>query len=460
MDALAPAAVIEDGLPPARRRWAFASIVISVFLSVMDASVANVALPTIADDFHATATQSVAIVGAYQLIIVVLLLPLAALGEIIGHRRVYLSGLVVFTAASLLCVLSPNLACLTAARVLQGAGAAGVMAINTALLRYIFPAASLGRAIGLNSLVVALGSTMGPSFAGLVLSVAGWQWLFIVNLPLGLIGIAMGSRSLPLTERARRPFDGISALLTGAALAALLVTLQRLNEAIPLAERLGLPALGLALLAGALARQWAQPAPLLPIDLFRRPIFALTAATSVCSFTAQMLAFVSLPFTFERGDGFSAFVTGFLIVPWPLAVALTTTIAGRLADRYPAAILSTFGLATLGVGLLLLTRLPPHPAWADVAWRMAMCGVGFGFFQPPNNRTLMQAAPRPRSGAASGVLGSARLFGQTMGAAFAALALAKAGGNAGNFSLYTAAAFAITGATLSICRIKQSSAFL
>jgi DHA2 family multidrug resistance protein-like MFS transporter len=458
MDAQFPA-TITDGLPPALRRWAFASLVISVFLSVMDASVANVALPTIADDFHATATQSVTIVGAYQLIIVVLLLPLASLGEILGHRRIYLGGLIVFTAASLLCVLSPNLPTLTAARILQGSGAAGVMAINTALLRYIFPAASLGRAIGLNSLVVALGSTMGPSFAGLVLSVASWQWLFVINIPLGLVAIVMGGRTLPQTDRASRRFDAISALLTGAALAALLVTLQRLSAPISLFERLALPAFGLALLTGALARQWTQPAPLLPIDLFRRPIFALSAATSVCSFTAQMLAFVSLPFTFERADGFSAFVTGFLIVPWPLAVALTTTIAGRLADRYPAAILNTAGLSTLAFGLLLLAVLPPHPAWPNVAFRMAICGVGFGFFQPPNNRTLMQSAPRPRSGAASGVLGTARLFGQTTGAAFAALALAKAGASAGGISLLTAAGFAAGGAILSVLRLRQSSAF-
>jgi DHA2 family multidrug resistance protein-like MFS transporter len=452
MDALSAAATA-DGLPPALRRWAFASIVISVVLSVMDQTVANVALPTIADDFHATATQSVAIVGDYQLAIVILLLPLAALGEIIGHRRIYLAGLTVFTAASLLCVLSPNLTVLTIARVLQGIGAAGVMAINTALLRYIFPAAGLGRAIGLNSMVVALASTIGPSFAGLVLSVASWQWLFVVNLPLGVLAVTMARRSLPHTERARRPFDGLSALLTGAALAALLISLQTLSAPEPLAARIGLPALGVALLAAALARQWTQAAPLLPIDLFRRPVFALSAATSVASFTAQMLAFVALPFTFERADHFGAAATGFLIMPWPLAVALTTTFAGRLSDRYPAAILNAAGLATLALGLVLLALLPAHPAWPDVAFRMAICGAGFGFFQPPNNRMIMQSAPKPRSGAASGVIGTARLFGQTMGAAFAGLALARAGGDAGDISLLVGAGFAVLGALLSLCRL-------
>jgi DHA2 family multidrug resistance protein-like MFS transporter len=441
-----------DGLSVPQRYWAFAAVVSTVTLSTMDQTIANVALPTISGDFHATPTDSIAIVSAYQLAMVVLLLPLSALGDIYGYRRIYLAGIAVFTTASLACVLSDSIATLTVARILQGIGAAGISSTNTALIRYIFPQAKLGRAVGFNSMVVAIASTIGPSFAGVVLSFASWQWLFIINLPLGAFAFAIGLRNLPHSIHSDRRFDILSALLTAIAFGMLITTIQSFSHNTPWSISAVQISVGLGATVWAVCRQLDLPAPLLPVDLLRRPIFGLSVGTSICSFTAQMLAFVSLPFYFERSFGLDVTTTGLLMTPWPLSVAVTTIVSGRLADRYPAAILNFLGLAVMMTGLILLGLLPPHPGIVNIALRMAVCGAGFGFFQPPNNRVILTSAPRARSGAASGTISSARLLGQATGAALAALLLAHAAAHGAVLSLFVGAGFAGLAAILSLLR--------
>ncbi|MDE8348425.1 MAG: MFS transporter [Acidocella sp.] len=445
--------IYADGLPKPQRTLALAAVLITVILTVMDQTVANVALPTIATDLHATPTDSVAIVSAYQLAIVMLILPLAALAEIFGYRVVYLTGIVVFIFASLGCVLANSITTLTIARIVQGVGAAGIMSVNTALIRYIFPHSQLGRGIGLNSMVVAVGSTMGPSFAGIVLSFASWQWLFIINLPLGIISLVMGYRNLPATDLVKRRFDALSAVLTAIAFAMLITTIQSFSHAEPLVLSLAEILTGIIAITWSVLRQLPDPAPLLPVDLLRRPLFALSVGTSISCFTAQMLALVSLPFYFETILGFNVTETGLLIMAWPLTIALVTNISGHLADRYQAAILNFLGISVLAAGLLLLSHLPPHPGYANVIWRMMLCGFGFGFFQPPNNRTIMTSAPKPRSGAASGTIATSRLLGQATGAALAALILAKLGNHGAVVALDVGAGFAGVSALISMLRL-------
>ena len=219
-----------DGMPAPRRHWAYATILIGLVMAVLDATVANVALPTIAGDFHATAAHSIEIVSAYQLIIVMLLLPLSALGDIYGYRRVYIVGLCVFTVASLACALADSLAALTVARILQGCGAAGIMSVNTALIRHIFPRNGLGRAIGFNAMTVAVSSTVGPSFASVVLGVASWNWLFAVNVPIGVVALMIAIRSLPFSNRGGHKFDVPSALLTAASLGLFITAIDSLSH--------------------------------------------------------------------------------------------------------------------------------------------------------------------------------------------------------------------------------------
>ena len=212
------------------------------------------------------------------------------------------------------------------------------------------------------------------------------------------------------------------------------------------------------LLGWLLMRRHADhPAPMLPIDLFRRPMFALSAATSVCSFIVQGLAFVALPFYFEDILHRSQVETGFLMTPWPLVVGIMAPIGGRLSDRYPVGILGGIGLALLSTGMVLLATLPAAPGVADIAWRMAICGIGFGFFQAPNLRALMTSAPPGRSGSASSIVATSRLTGQTVGAALAALCFELAGRDGAVVALALGAGFAALGSLMSFLRLTVTA---
>src|SRR6202030_544771 len=209
-------AIIEhaDGLPQPHRNWAILTIALGIVMSVMDGAIANVALPTIAKGLHASPAFSIWIVNGYQLAITISLLPLASLGEIIGYRRVYLAGLLLFTLASLFCALAHTLLLLTVARIVQGFGAAGIMSVNMALVRYIYPRALLGRGIGLNALMVAVSAAVGPTVAAGILAVGTWPYLFAVNIPIGIAALALGRGTLPQIARAPHMFDWQSAGLS------------------------------------------------------------------------------------------------------------------------------------------------------------------------------------------------------------------------------------------------------
>jgi DHA2 family multidrug resistance protein-like MFS transporter len=214
-------------------------------------------------------------------------------------------------------------------------------------------------------------------------------------------------------------------------------------------------ALVIALVLGWLVtrRQTGHPAPMLPIDLFRIPVFALSALTAVCSFAVQGLTFVALPFYFEDVLMRSQVETGLFLTPWPLVVAVMAPIGGRLSDRYPAGLLGGIGLVVLCIGMTLLATLPSEPGVANIVWRMVVCGIGFGFFQTPNMRALMLSAPPHRSGSASGIVGTARLIGQTTGAALAALCFALADRNGAVVALALGAGFAGLGSVMSFLRL-------
>jgi DHA2 family multidrug resistance protein-like MFS transporter len=449
----APSTKEREGLPPGQRRAAVITIVIAVGMSALDSSIANTALPTIARDLHATPAASIWVVNAYQLALVASLLPLGALGEIVGFRRVYQTGLAVFTIASLLCALSWSLPSLTAARVLQGLGAAGIMSVNTALIRFIYPSNQLGRGVGFNAMVVACSTALGPSVAALVLLVANWPVLFAINVPAGMLAMALAARSLPETPRAARRFDWPGAALSAVTFSALILTVGEAAHQATLWQT-GI-ALVVAGVAGALLirSQLNQAAPLLPIDLYRRPLFALSSATSTCSFMAQSLAFVSLPFLFQVQMGRSAVETGLLLTPWPVATGILAPIAGPLSDRYPPAILCGVGLAILSAGLALMATLPDGATHLEIMLRLLVCGAGFGFYQSPNLKAIMSAAPPGRSGAASGTIATSRLMGQSIGAALVALCFGIAPGHAPSLALTLAAGFAGVASLVSFSRL-------
>ncbi|WP_307640851.1 MFS transporter [Variovorax paradoxus] len=411
-----------DGLEPAARRRAMLVIILGIMVAVLDGTIVNLALPGIARELQASPSHAIWVVNAYQIATLVMLLPLASLGDLVGYRRVYLVGMAVFTVSSLGATFADSLGTLIVARTFQGLGAAGIMSVNAALVRLTFPSALLGRGMAINSMVVATSSVAGPSVAAAILSVASWPWLFAINVPLGLLVFTLGMKALPFNRVA--PAAGLRFSPLDVALNVLMFSLVFLGV-----DRLGVREGGapsssawVILLAGVavgfvyIRRQRSLAVPLFPIDLLRIPVFALSMGTSVAAFCAQMLAYIALPFLLLEVYGRSHIEAGLLITAWPLAIVAMAPIAGRLIGRYPDGLLGGIGLGLLALGLGLLAALPAQPGNADIAWRMALCGLGFGLFQSPNNHTIVTSPPAHRSGAASGMLGTARLTGQTLGA--------------------------------------------
>lgn len=452
-----PASPVTDGLPWERRRWAVAAIFTALAMASLDTAIANIALPAISADLHVSPAEVVWVVNVYQIALVATLLPLGALGEIVGHQRIYLAGLLLFTLASLACACAWSLPSLLIARTLQGLGASGTMSVNTALVRFVYPSRMLGRGLGHNALVVAVAFTFGPTIASGILAVASWPWLFAVNLPFGVVALLIGFKILPQTPRAKHVFDFPGAMLAAVCLGLFIVGIgSAAHQAWP---GLVLIELAAALLLGwLLSRRHADhPAPMLPIDLFRRPLFALSAATAVCSFAVQGLAFVSLPFYFEDVLLRTQVETGFFMTPWPLVVAIMAPIGGRLSDRFSAGLLGGLGLLLLALGMMLLATLPVSPGIANIVWRMVICGIGFGFFQTPNMKAIMSSAPSHRGGSASGIVATARLIGQTTGAALAALCFSLAGRDGAMLALALGSGFAGLGSVMSFLRLTVRS---
>lgn len=410
----------EDGLPQPQRAFAFTTIGIAIMMAVLDSSIMNVALPTIAREQGVAPATAIGVVTIYQLAVVISLLPFAALGESLGFRRVYFLGVALFGGASFLCAQATSIEMLNAARLLQGFGAGALMSINGAMVRHIMPASRIGSGIAAISLIVGVSAASGPTVAGAILAVASWQWLFLINVPLSLVILLSGLITLPRMAGSRRPFDWISAGLNAIAFGLTISGLTALGHggwSALVAAKFAFAVL--ALLALTLRLKGAV-APMLPLDLLRIRPFSMAIIASVCSFVAQFIVFVSLPFFFS-GLGLSAVEIGLLLTPWPVATAIIAPLAGRLSDRHPPAYLSLAGLVILALGFVALATIPPVPETADVVWRLTICGIGFGLFQAPNNKVVITTAPRQRSGGASGLQSTARVLGQSIGAALAAL---------------------------------------
>jgi len=442
--------VFDPAVP--RPRLALAATLLSVTIAALDTTLANTALPTIARSLSVSPAQAVWVVNAYQLAMVATLLPFAALGDWLGPRRVCLGGLLAFLAASIACIAAHELWALVLARTLQGVAAGALMSVNIALVRLIFRPERLGRGVGLNAGVVGVGVTLGPSLTSAVLAVADWPWLFALSVPLALAALACGWAGLPQRPRGHR-VDAGTALLTATTFAALIGLIGSLGQrsAWPVPAALGLT----VLLAGSalLRRQAGHPAPMLPVDLLKRPLFALSVATSLAAFAAQGLAFVGLPFYFQTVLGHDAVTTGLLMTPWAAVVAAAAPVAGPLSDRIAPGLLGGVGGALLALGFVLLGQLTPQAGFADIAWRMAVCGAGFGLFQAPNLRAIMAAAPPERASGASGMIAMARLTGQTLGAAGVALCFGLAGARGPAWALAAGAGCAGLAAVASTARL-------
>jgi DHA2 family multidrug resistance protein-like MFS transporter len=414
-------------LPPERRWLAVVVVAVGTVMAVLDGSIANTALPTIARELHTSAAQSIWVVNGFQLAVTMTILTYASLGDSRGVSFVYRLGIVVFTIGSLACALSRSLPLLIASRVLQGVGAAALMAVGPALYRQIFPPRELGKALGISAVIVATSAAAGPTIGGSLLAIAPWPWLFAVNVPLGIFDAVYSVRMLPNQGGTGKSLDPASMVLSALGFGSLIFGIDGFARHDALAV-IGLEiGFGIGCGVAFVRRQLGLRTPMLAVDLFAKPTFALASVTSALTYIAQGLAFVSLPFFFQTVLGRTPFESGLLLTSWPLSVALAAPVAGRLSDRYPAGILSTIGLTIMTAGLALYAALPQQPTIVEIVVRGLICGIGFGFFQAPNNRELIGSAPRSKTGSAAGVLASMRLTGQTTGAALVAIVFGTVG---------------------------------
>lgn len=440
------------GLEPRRRAFAVAAVLSSMALVVLDAGVANVALPTIAASLHTTSGAAVLVITAYQAALVMALLPCGALGERYGYRKVFAWGVSLFTLASLFCAFAPSLTWLVMARFLQGLGGAAIMSLGVALLRFSVPAGRLGSALGWNATTVALCSAAGPAVGALVLTHAGWPWLFALNLPLGA-GVLLGARALPLTAGRARTIDLISILLNMVLFASVIVGV----EALPTAPALTVGLMGGAglALAALVLRESPKAAPLIPLDLLGQRGFRTSVIASVLCFAGQTAALVALPFHLHSA-GLSATAIGLYMTSWPLAVAVAAIAVNRITDGPSSAWLCAAGGVFLAAGLAgaALWRLDGDPR--PLIPFMVLCGLGFGLFQTPNNRNMFLAAPPERSGAAGGMQGTARLTGQTTGALLVTLVFATtSAGATPQIAFGVGAALALAAGLVSLSRVRS-----
>ena len=433
-----------------RRAGAIFAVLSAMTLVVLDAGIANVALPTLGPALGVSPAAAVLVVTAYQAGLLMALLPAGALGGRLGHARVFALGIVLFGAASAGCALAPSLVWLVAARFLQGLGGAAIMALGVALLRLIVPAERLGAAIGWNALTVALASAAAPSLGSAILSIAPWPALFAVNLPLAAAAL-LAARRLPASPGRGRAPDLASVLLNALAFGLLILAAEAAPGAGRLAALLG--AAGLLALVLLVRREARRADPLIPLDLLAAPAFRLSVAASVCCFSAQSAGLLALPFLLRRGLGQTPLAAGLHITIWPLSVALAAVVSGRLADRLSTAWLCALGGGVLALGLAGLSLCPPRGGTLELAPFLMLAGLGFGLFQSPNNRSLFLSAPRERSGAAGGMQGTARVSGQTLGALLTSLLFATIGIEAApRTALALGAVLALAAALASLAR--------
>ena len=444
---------MQDGVPLPQRFYAIGAISFGTALIVIDGGVANVALPTIAHDLHVDPSSVVSIVTVYQLTLVMLMLPFAGLGERIGLKRMYQLGQLVFTVATVLCFFAKSLPFLLIVRAAQAVGAAAALSLSSALLRQIYPARQLGRGLGINSVVVSSSAAAAPTIGGLVLAVAPWPWVFASAVPFAIASLILG-RALPDPAPRDEPFDVVGAIMCAAMFGLIIGGSESAVHGNSPVVSAAIVALGLFVALLFVRREKGESKPILPIDLLASPVIALSVVGAFAAFLASMTLLISTPFRLHD-LGFSAAEIGAAIAPWPLTNMIVAPLAGYLSDRFPAGLLGGIGMTVSITALSLLAFMPADPSYFDIAWRMALCGSGFGLFLPPNARLIIGSAPRERAAAAGSLVSTVRLIGQTSGATLVAALLAL-GVGAGRTPPIVAAGLALVAGLCSIARLRPS----
>jgi len=445
---------VTEGLPLPRRYFAIVAVSFGTALVVLDGAIPTVALPTIARDLGVDGSAVVLVVTIYQLVLVMTLLPFSTLGDRIGHRRLYQIGQIVFTVATILCFFAKSLPFLLVVRAVQSLGAAAALSVSAAILRSSYPARQLGRGLGINSVVVSISAALAPTLGGIILAFGSWPWVFAAAVPFALASLLMG-RYLPDPEPQAGDYDLLGAVLCAATFGLIISGLESGVHGDSPVVSAAIVAAGILIAFIFVRRELGETRPIMPVDLLGKPIFALSTIGALTAFIASMTLILSLPFRFEHDFGFTPSEVGALIAPWPLTVMFVAPAAGALSDRVPAGLLGGIGMALATAALVLLAWLPAHPTYVDVAWRMMLCGGGFGLFLSPNARVIIGSAPRERAASAGGLISTTRMVGQTLGATlFAALLALGLGG--GPAPALAAAGLAFIAGLCSLARLNPA----
>ena len=409
------------------RWWVLATVGIGVLMATLDASIVNIALPTILEDLRTNLLYVQWVLEAYLLAITVLLLPFGRLSDIVGRKRVYSAGFLIFVVGSALSGLSRSAEELIAFRILQAVGAAMILANGFAIVTAVFPPWQRGVALGSLGTVVAAGFALGPTVGGLLIDSLGWPWIFYVNVPIGIVGttaawVILNERVLSAGRRQRRQrFDFAGAVLSILALLALLMALT-------LGPELGWTSMLVLLLGAAFfllttaffVAEARLEQPLVDLSLFRRRTFTAGNVAGIMAFLAISANAFLMPFYLQLVLGYTPLQAGLLLTPTALVLAVVAPISGWLSDRIGARVLSSLGLAINGLALFLLGGLSVNATYTEVLYWLLLLGFGQGMFQAPNNSSVMGDVPRERLGIGSGILSMVRNLGQVIGLAVSA----------------------------------------
>ena len=418
-----------------RARWGvLLAIGLGTFMSALDGSVVNITLPVVRGSFGASVAAVEWVVTIYLLVVSGLLLSVGRLGDLQGHRRVYTAGFLIFLLGSALCGLAPSVGFLIAARGAQAIGASMLFANSPAILTKSFPPEMRGRALGLQATMTYLGLTVGPSVGGWLTTALGWRSVFYINLPVGLLALALALRFVPRDAGSGKgeDFDLRGALAFTGGLVALLLALNQGHAwgwtAWPTVTLLA----GSLLLIGLFLRlERRVAAPMLDLSLFRSRTFSAAAASAVLNYVCVYSVLFLMPFYLQQARGLSPAEAGLLLTAQPMLMAVVAPLSGSLSDRIGTRLPSVLGMGLLGLGLYLLSSLDLDSSRGVIVAMLAVAGLGIGIFASPNNSALMGAAPRHRQGIAAGVLALARNVGMVIGVGLAGAVFTTVLGRAG-----------------------------
>lgn len=409
--------------PPGRSgAWVLIAVGLGTFMSALDGSVVNAILPVMRDVLRTDVATIEWVVTVYLLTVSGLLLGFGRLGDVRGHKDVYVLGFGGFVLSSALCGLAPGVHALIAFRALQAVGAAMLFANSPAILTKSFPPERRGRVLGLQAMMTYLGLTIGPSLGGWLTQHFGWRAVFYINVPVGLLAVGLSLRFVPRDVPAAggEPFDWTGAVLFLSGLVALLLGLNQGHAWGWSSPGILVLLAAAAVLLGVFLRvERRGRAPMLDLSLFRHPTFSAATTSALLNYICLYSLLFLLPFYLLQGRGMNPAQAGLLLTAQPAVMMVVAPVSGSLSDRIGSRWPAMVGMAVLAGGLLLLSRLGPATPLAHVALGLAVCGLGTGIFIAPNNSALMGAAPRHRQGIASGVLATARNVGMVLGVGLA-----------------------------------------